>query len=68
MMRALDAHLDQASYRQIAEALFGFDAVFAQPWKTSDLRQRVIRLVQAGTKLMRGGYRDLLTYPHRRKR
>ena len=68
MMRALDAHLDQASYRQIAEALFGFDAVFAQPWKTSDVRQRVIRLVQAGTKLMRGGYRDLLTYPHRRKR
>ena len=68
MMRALDAHLDQASYRQIAEALFGFDAVVAQPWKTSDVRQRVIRLVQAGTKLMRGGYRDLLTYPHRRKR
>ncbi len=68
MIRALDAHLDRASYRQIAEALFGQDAVSDQPWKTSNVRQRVIRLVQAGTKLMRGGYRDLLVYPCRRKR
>ena len=67
-LRALDAHLDHASYREIAEALFGPDAISTQPWKTSDLRQRVIRLVQAGTKLMQGGYLDLLIYPHRRKR
>ena len=68
MLRALDAHLDRASYREIAEALYGREAVFAVPWKTSDVRQRVIRLVQSGTKLMQGGYRYLLTYPHRRKR
>ena len=67
-LRALDANLDHASYRQIAEALFGPDTVSTQPWKTSDVRQRVIRLVQAGTKLMQGGYLDLLIYPHRRKR
>ena len=67
-LRALDAYLDHASYRQIAEGLFDRDAVATQPWKTSDVRQRIIRLVQAGTKLMQGGYLDLLIYPHRRKR
>jgi hypothetical protein len=34
-------------------------------WKTHDLRDRTIRLVRSGVKLMRGGYLDLLRYPGR---
>ena len=34
-------------------------------WKTHDLRNRTIRLVQSGLELMRGGYRGLLR-PKRR--
>lgn len=59
-LRALDAHLDGATYRMIAEVLFGAKRIPERAWKTHDLRSRTIRLVQAGYALMRGGYRDLL--------
>lgn len=66
-LRALDAHLDGASYRVIAEALFGAARVPARGWKTHDLRSRTIRLVKSALELMRGGYRELLR-PRQRKR
>jgi hypothetical protein len=59
-MRALDGRLEGKSYRTIAEALFGNGRVPERSWKTHDLRNRTIRLVQAGLSLMRGGYRGLL--------
>ncbi|WFU75421.1 DUF2285 domain-containing protein [Bradyrhizobium sp. CB2312] len=59
-IRALDAHGAGASYRAIAEALFGKKRVPDRAWKTHDLRNRTIRLVQGGFALMRGGYRKLL--------
>jgi len=62
-LRALDAHLDGASYRVIAEVLFGPDRIRGSDWKTHELRNQTIRLAQTGLTLMRGGYRDLLTYP-----
>ncbi len=65
-LRALDARRDGASHRAIAEALFGAERVSARAWKTHDLRNRTIRLVQSGRALMRGGYFDLLRYPLRR--
>ena len=65
-LRALDARLDGETYRTIAEALFGAECVPARAWKTHDLRNRTIRLVQSGQELMRGGYFDLLRYPLRR--
>jgi hypothetical protein len=37
------------------------------PGKLHDLRNRTIRLVQAGFALMRGGYRDLLRQSRRKK-
>jgi len=64
-LRALDGHLDGASYRGIADGLFGTSRVAADPWKTSPLRDRVIRLVRQGLALMRGRYRSLLR-PSRR--
>jgi hypothetical protein len=59
-IRALDAHRAGGSYRIIAEALFGKKHVPERAWKTHDLRNRTIRLVQSGLALMRGGYRKLL--------
>ena len=60
MLRALDGHLAAASYREIAEVLFGPGRLEREPWKTSSLRDRTIRLVKGGIALMRDGYRKLL--------
>jgi hypothetical protein len=59
-LRALDAHLAGASYRTIAEATFGSQRLGAEPWKTSSLRDVVIRQVRFGRALMGGGYLRLL--------
>ncbi len=58
--RALDGHLSGASYRVIAECLFGSVRVDAEPWKSSSVRDATIRLVRNGVALMRGGYRKFL--------
>lgn len=60
MLRALDGHLSDASYREIAEGLFGARRVQHQAWKTSSLRDRTIRLVRSSIAVMRAGYRKLL--------
>ncbi len=49
-----------ASYRAIAEALFGSGRLTSEPWKTSSLRDTVIRLARTGLAMTRGGYRNLL--------
>jgi hypothetical protein len=59
-LRALDGHLGRASYRQIAQCLFGRARVAVDPWKTSSLRDATIRLVRGGVALMGGGYRKFL--------
>ena len=67
ILRALDAHHCGETYRDIAGALFGATRVPAgSAWKTHDLRDRTIRLVRAGVRLMRGGYLDLLRHPQHR--
>ena len=66
-IRALDAWLQGNSYREIAEGLFGKERVIGRSWKANDLRSRIIRLVQNGLSLMRGGYRALLHPPSRKK-
>jgi hypothetical protein len=66
-LRALDGHIDGASYRVIAEVLFGRKRIPESAWKTHELRSRTIRLVQAGLALMRGGYRALLRPPSRKE-
>ncbi|WP_410001655.1 DUF2285 domain-containing protein [Sphingosinicella rhizophila] len=68
-LRGLDARLAGASYREIAEALFGPVPLTGDAdWNSHDLRDRTIRLARLGVKLMRGDYRRLLLYPYRRKR
>lgn len=66
-LRALDARLENATYREIASALFDLNAMSARSWKTHDLRDQTIRLVRLGSSLMLGGYRDLLLHPYRRR-
>jgi len=63
-LRALDAKLDGASYRQMAEALLGFHGRKAD-WETDPRKNQIRRLVADGLHYMRGGYRDLLHYPVR---
>ncbi|QIL44205.1 DUF2285 domain-containing protein [Acidovorax sp. HDW3] len=58
-LQALDATLAGASLREVAEGLFGADAVAADWHADGDLRARVRRLVRRGDALMRGGYRRL---------
>ena len=66
-LRALDGRLEDASYREIAAALFGAGRVPERGWKGHDLRDRTIRLVRFGLDMMRGGYRRLLLHPYRRR-
>ena len=66
-LRALDARLGGGTYRMIAEVLFGSKRIPERAWKTHDLRNRTIRLVQAGYALMRGGYRELLRHARRKR-
>jgi hypothetical protein len=64
-LRALDGRTDNASYRDIAEVLFGTGRMPEHGWKTHDLRDRTIRLARLGHAMMQGGYRRLLLYPFR---
>jgi hypothetical protein len=66
-LRALDARAEGNTYRTIAEVLFGSKRIPERAWKTHDLRNRTIRLVQSGLALMRGGYRELLRQSRRKK-
>jgi hypothetical protein len=66
-LRALDARMGGNNYRVIAEVLFGIERIPEHAWKTHDLRNRTIRLVQSGFALMRGGYRELLRHPRCKK-
>jgi hypothetical protein len=66
-LRALDARMDGNTYRAIAEVLFGATRIPERAWKTHDLRNRTIRLVQSGFALMRGDYRELLRQSRRKR-
>lgn len=64
-LRAVAAYLAGATYRSIAEALFGKKRIPDRVWKTHDLRSRTIRLVQSGLAFVRGGYRKILRLERR---
>jgi len=65
MLQATDGHIDRASYRQIAEVIYGPERIRAEHWKTSALRDSTIALVEGGLAMIAGGYRQLLR--HRRR-
>lgn len=65
MLQAVDGRTDGASYREIADTVYGASRVAQDPWKTSALRDSTIDLVKDGFALIAGGYRKLLR--HRRR-
>jgi hypothetical protein len=65
MLQAVDGSMDGASYREIANVIYGAPRVAADSWKTSALRDSTIDLVKDGRAMIAGGYRKLLR--HRRK-
>lgn len=66
MLQAVDGRMDGASYREIADTIYGTSRVAEDSWKTSALRDSTIDLVKDGLALIAGGYRKLLR--HRRRR
>lgn len=66
MLRAVDGRMNDADYREIAEAIFGVERVADDPWKTSALRDAVLDLVKDGFAMIDGGYLKLLR--HRRRK
>ena len=64
-LRAADGHMNGATYREIAIAIYGAARVDTEPWKTSPLRDAVIAFVEGGLALIDGGYLQLLR--HRRR-
>jgi hypothetical protein len=66
MLRAFDARTCRATYREIAEVMFGASRVASDAWKTSPLRDATIRLARDGLAMVNGGYRDLLRRRRRR--
>jgi hypothetical protein len=65
MLQAVDGKFDEASYREIADAIYGAARVATDSWKTSALRDSTIALVRDGKDLVDGEYRQLLK--HRRR-
>ena len=65
MMQASDGRANNASYREIAMALYGRERVLAEPWKTSALRDAIIGLLESAADMIGGGYLKLLR--HRRR-
>lgn len=59
-VRALDGRRAGASYRTVAEVLFGAQHIDPVTWRTASVRDTTIRLVRGGLELMNGGYRRLL--------
>ncbi len=62
MLRALDGHQQQATYRDLAATLLDPDVrtQSRRDWLTSSYRSQIIRLVKDAVGRMEGGYRDLL--------
>ena len=59
-IRAIDGRRDGATYRGVADALFGGARVAEEPWKTSALKAQVVRLVGHGRMMIELGYRGLI--------
>ncbi|RUZ98956.1 DUF2285 domain-containing protein [Mesorhizobium sp. M7A.F.Ca.US.001.02.1.1] len=65
-LRAHDARRAAASYRMIAEVLLSRDPILPRDWRDHHLRHKVRAILRRADRLVAGGYRDLLFYPHSR--
>ncbi len=60
MLHALDGHLSDATYREIASVIFGPKVVHETGWKTLPVRAQTIRLVKDAIAMMNRGYLQFL--------
>ncbi|WP_352600211.1 DUF2285 domain-containing protein [Mesorhizobium sp. M0047] len=67
-LRAHDARRAGAVYREIAEVLLSREPVAPRDWRDHHLRHKVRAILRRADRLVGGGYRDLLFYPHSRGR
>ncbi|WP_198023131.1 DUF2285 domain-containing protein [Mesorhizobium sp. LSHC414A00] len=67
-LRAHDARRTGATYREIAEMLLSRESIAPRDWRDHHLRHKVRAILRRADRLVAGGYRDLLFYPHRRSR
>lgn len=66
-LRIFDARKAGASYREIANALLSSAPIEPRDWRDHPLKHRIREyLLKADHMIYRGGYHDLLFYPHRR--
>jgi len=66
MMQAFDGRANDATYREIADMIYGASRVAADAWKTSALRDGTIALVKDGKAMVEGEYLQFLK--HRRRK
>lgn len=59
-LRAIDGRQAGATYQEIAGAVFGAEPVNSITWKSTPLRDTIMRRVRTGFTLVSGGYRTLL--------
>lgn len=67
-LRVHDGRQADATYRQIAEALLSQAPIAPGDWRDHPLKHKVRAILKRTDRLIAGGYRDLLFYPHRRGR
>ena len=65
MLRAVDARVAGATYRQIAAQLFPNLKHDSETWVENPLRETTVRLARDGLAFVRGGYRRILRLPRR---
>lgn len=65
MLQAVDGRMNGATYRDIANVIYGVSRVASDPWKSSALRDATMDLVKDAFAMIAGGYRALLR--HRRR-
>lgn len=65
-LRAHDARRAGAAYRRIAERLLSRELIAPRDWRDHHLRHKVRAILRRTDRLIAGGYRDLLFYPHSR--
>ncbi|WP_457103656.1 DUF2285 domain-containing protein [Mesorhizobium sp. URHB0026] len=67
-LRAHDARRAGAAYREIAEVLLSREPIAPRDWRDHHLRHQVRAILRRADRLVAGGYRGLLFYPHSRSR
>lgn len=67
-LRAHDARRAGATYRKVAEVLLSREPIAPRDWRDHHLRHKVRAVLRRTDRLVGGGYRELLFYPHSRSR